>query len=216
MQREGGAKWRGRQALAVSLVVLDVLAGCAATRRASEPVREASAGNANSAATPATNLTTLRTAYGERDDFFEVCESGRPEGLREVSRLAEAGNWDQVLVITQPWVKACPVDIIAHYLTAGALTELGRQAEAEEHIRWYRGLVESVLASGDGRTPETAFVVISVPEEYAVLRALDLRPVKQALQGGIDVFTVESGGGTGIIYFNPGAHFRRKARSLGE
>ncbi len=82
-------------------------------------------------------------------------------------------------------------------------------------MRWYRGLVESVLASGDGKSPQTAFTVISVGEEYAILRALNLRVESQALiEGHIDALTVEGEHGESTIYFNPAAHFRRLERAF--
>lgn len=167
---------------------------------------------------PATveEFTQLRATYGDRDDFAARCEAGRAQGMREVNRLAEAGNWEGVLAITMPWVRDCPVDVMGRHITAAALTQLGRSDEAHDHVLWYRGLIESVLTSGDGRAPQTAFVVISVAEEYAVLRALQLQPQKQALlDGGIDAITVQSARGTGTIYFNPAAHFRRLERGAG-
>jgi hypothetical protein len=42
-------------------------------------------------------------------------------------------------------------------------------------------LVKSVLGSGDGKSPETAFVVIAIEEEYSVLAAFSLTLVSQAL-----------------------------------
>jgi hypothetical protein len=43
------------------------------------------------------------------------------------------------------------------------------------------GLVKSVLGSGDGKSPETAFVVIAIEEEYSVLATFSLTLVSQAL-----------------------------------
>ena len=163
------------------------------------------------------DFTRLRTLYGERTDFLEVCQSNRPGALEEASRLASNGDWEKILAKTEPWVKSCPVDVNAHYLAAGALLKLGREPEAQEHIRWYRGLMGSILTSGDGQAPETAYVVISIPEEYAVLRAVEVRPRQQErIDGGIDAFTVESAGGTSIIYFNPAADLRRRSRETGD
>jgi len=210
--QSGHRRW---QLLALLLAACGTLAGCAATTHPRTPDKDAPTSSATGAPPPAEDFTRLRTEYGEREDFFAICESGRPEGLREVSKFIEAHEWDHVLDVSQPWVKECPVDITAQMLTAAALTELGRKDEAQEHIRWYRGLVESVLASGDGRTPAQAYVVISISEEYAVLRALQLRPTKQALMGGgIDALTVESNTGPATVYFNPAAHFRRLDREL--
>lgn len=161
--------------------------------------------------TPSTphDFTRLRTEYGDRNDFFEVCEQDRP--LKRLSELAGQDLWEEVVAVSELWLRQCPVDIDAHLISATALRELGRLAESQHRVRWFRGLVDSILASGDGRTPQTAFVVISVPEEYSLLRALRLRPTSQSLAPGfIDALSVVSEkGSASTIYFNPAAHFRR-------
>jgi Domain of unknown function (DUF4919) len=172
------------------------------------PVPEPPEAASPPAAPPSVDFAGLRALYGERRDFYEICEQDRP--LETFFKLTGAQRWEELLAASQAWVEACPVDIDAHLFSGMALSKLGRVAESEEHRRWYRGLVESVLASGDGDSPETAYVVISVPEEYAVLRALGLRFQEQSLlEGGIDMMTVESESGTARIFFNPAAHFRR-------
>jgi hypothetical protein len=160
------------------------------------------------------DFARVRAEYGDREDFRELCENGRP--LKEFIELTNAGRFAEVLAISQPWVSKCPVDIDAHFVTAIALTELGKPHEAEKHIQWYRGLIDSVLASGDGKSAETAFTVISVEEEYAILRAVKLHRKSQALsQDKIDILTVEGESGESTIFFNPAAHFRRLNRALG-
>jgi hypothetical protein len=157
----------------------------------------------------------LREEYGERRDFFEICEADRP--LREWFERGNDGDWESVVTSSRAWLSHCPVDIDAHFVSAVALSQLDREAEAQEHARWFRGLLASVLGSGDGRTPHTAYAVISIPEEYAVLRALRLEFKQQALlDGRIDALTVEGASGRTTLYFDPAAHFRRLARELGK
>jgi hypothetical protein len=157
----------------------------------------------------------LREEYGERRDFFEICEADRP--LREWFERGDDGDWESVVTSSRAWLSHCPVDIDAHFVCAVALSRLDRESEAERHTRWFRGLLASVLGSGDGRTPKSAYSVISIPEEYAVLRALRLEFKQQALiDGRIDALTVEGASGRVTLYFDPAAHFRRLARELGE
>jgi hypothetical protein len=66
------------------------------------------------------------------------------------------------------------LEIEAHLLAASEYRATGDQAKAKYHESCARGLLDSVLRSGDGRTPGTAFAVISVAEEYAVRAALAL------------------------------------------
>lgn len=70
----------------------------------------------------------------------------------------------------------------------------------------------------DGRTPETAMVVIDVAEEYACMRYHDLRPLKPVLsrcgESPCDAVTVRDArsGEELTLYFDvsiPGNHQRR-------
>jgi hypothetical protein len=160
------------------------------------------------------DLGRLRAAYGGREDFAELCERNQPLG--EAFGLLEARSFAELLAVSTPWLESCPVDIDFHLLHAIALSMSGREAEANLHAQWWRGLIQSILASGDGETPQTAWVVISVGEEYAVLRALNLKRARQTLvEGNIDAMEVEGRDGSRILYFDPAAHFRRLEKSLG-
>jgi len=133
--------------------------------------------------------------------------------LRAAFRELGASDWPELLATATRWLDACPVDIDFHLLRSIALGELGRPAEAMQHAHWYHALVASVLDSGDGRTPATAWVVIYVAEEYALLRALGMREQRQTLvDGHIDAIEVESEGRTQTLYFDPATHFERLER----
>ena len=60
----------------------------------------------------------------------------------------------------------------AHTGAYYACDGLGKRAEAAYHRYAASGIIDSILASGDGMSPETAYVVISVPEEYVILSVL--------------------------------------------
>jgi hypothetical protein len=161
------------------------------------------------------DFTRLRTQYGERDDFRAVCEADRP--LHGMIDAANASHWQDALDAALPWLAHCPVDIDARVVAAMSLTQLGREREADDQKRWFHGLVDSILDSGDGKTKETAFVVISVPEEYSFLRAFGLAVTRQSLlDNRIDALVVEDESGKSTtVYFDPAAHFRRLGRELG-
>jgi hypothetical protein len=161
------------------------------------------------------DFLALRTEFGGRSDFRAVCEDGRP--VSEWNRAAEAQDWAALLASTSKWLDACPVDIDAHMLASVAHAQTDQHVEAGAHATWYRGLVDSILQSGSGRSATSPFVVISVPEEYAVLRALHLQPKGQSLlNGGIDAIEVTDADGTeAIMYFLPSAHWRRLEQEIG-
>lgn len=162
-----------------------------------------------------TDFSALRQELGWSDDFSRKCESGRPLG--DMVKLMNEGEWAAAAELALPWLDACPIDIRVHYYRAISLSELGQEDEATPHLEWTRGLMDSIFASGDGKTPQTAFVVVSIAEEYDVLSLLGLKRETQSLVGGgealLDQFEVtDEDGETHWIYFNPAAHFARLAR----
>jgi hypothetical protein len=54
-------------------------------------------------------------------------------------------------------------------------------SEKEKYHRYVTsGLIRSIMKSGDGIKPETAFLVITVNEEYVLLQVLGLKTESQA------------------------------------
>jgi hypothetical protein len=74
-----------------------------------------------------------------------------------------------------------PVDIDTHFLAYMANKGLGELDQADFHKKVFRGLVASILSSGDGKSMEKAWVVINTHEEYVVFRVLGYRPGDQSL-----------------------------------
>ena len=73
------------------------------------------------------------------------------------------------------------VDLDAHRVMQIACQELQDERKARFHEAVARGLLKSILDSGDGKSAATAYVVISVHEEYIVLQVLGLRPSGQSV-----------------------------------
>jgi hypothetical protein len=164
---------------------------------------------------PRPDFAALRAEWSQREDFVQRCEVDRP--MRAAFRHIEKKRWDELLALATPWSERCPVDLDAHVLRAIALEGLGREAEGAEHRIWARGLFEAVLASGDGKTPETAYQVIAVFEEYSMLRMFGWEPKQQSLVGGgIDALKVVAEGEERTVFFDPSASFRRMMRQFGE
>lgn len=153
----------------------------------------------------------LREAYGRREDFGDRCERNRPSD--DVATALIDKDFGKVVSIATSWLERCPIDAQLHLYLAAALAERGRKVESDQHKKWFLGLTDSVLSSGDGKAPETAYRTISVPEEYAVLIRLRLQPESQALLDGpyqVDALTVvDEQGNRHTKYFNPAWHFIR-------
>jgi hypothetical protein len=100
------------------------------------------------------------------------------------------------------------VNMDGHFVAYAANKELGAADKAEFHRTVFRGLVNSIVHSGDGKSVETAWVVINTHEEYVVFRALGYRPGEQSLMNkdghSYDVMKVKSveDGTEATFYFN--------------
>lgn len=96
----------------------------------------------------------------------------------------------------------------AHVAKSICFAAQGDTQKAQFHKAVYLGLINSILAGGDGSKPETAYVVVTVEEEYAVMKALGFTVWAQAItrQGGhtFDILsaTNEKTKQTGKFYFN--------------
>lgn len=160
----------------------------------------------------------LREEIGWSDEWYARCDEDRP--LQAMVESMRAGDWDEAVGTGRAWLEACPIDITFHYYMGISLSESEREAEGQVHFTWLDGLLNSILASGDGRTEDSPLVVISTSEEYDVLRVLGLRPVGQSLvfheEVPLDQLDAESEAGDQFtIFFNPAAHFARLDKALG-
>jgi Domain of unknown function (DUF4919) len=106
------------------------------------------------------------------------------------------------------------VDMDAHAVEAAAHREIQETEKADFHQAVFSGLLKSITDSGDGKSKKSAFVVISVDEEYVVLRILGLRPNKQSVAHdgahSYDVMeTIDLASGNAVtLYFNVDIPFK--------
>jgi len=155
------------------------------------------------------DFLALREAYGARADFGARCEDREVSG--KASAALVANRFGEVVDLTGSALARCPVWIQLHLWRTAALRALGRQTESDLHKRWVLGLLDTIFASGDGKTSQTPYVTISTTEEYAVLSRLGLTPQQQFLTGDmLDVIVATDESGDRVsVYFNPKWHFIR-------
>lgn len=73
------------------------------------------------------------------------------------------------------------VDMNAQFVEFIAYRELQDSKRSDFHKAVFDGLLRSITDSADGKSLKTAYVVISVDEEYVVLRVLGLTPSQQSV-----------------------------------
>ncbi len=158
----------------------------------------------------------LRLEFGKREDFLKRCELNRKG--KEFMKEVEASRFDVAAHMASGWAEGCMVDAQSHLWAANAYWELGNKEESDLHMKWFFGITDSALKSGDGRSANTPIVTISVSEEYAVLARLGLEPVRQSLVAGppaLDLIEAKNKDGKKFkVYFNPYWHFVRLAHEF--
>ena len=162
------------------------------------------------------DFDALRLAYARRVDFNQRCETSKP--TKAWATAQQANDFAAAYDIAEKWLETCPVSEAVHLWAIASAKPLGDSAKIELHKRWYFGLLRSALATGDGKTPATAWKTISVAEEYSILISMQLKAEKQRLLMNpmVDGLTARPvGGGDPVeLYFNPEWHFVRLQHSL--
>jgi hypothetical protein len=122
----------------------------------------------------AADFQELRLAYTETPQYNPYGGVKLDYGKQMVDAY-KAGQNDKALEYAAAILKDNYVDIDAHMISAMVYKRTGN-AEREKYHRFITGgLIKSIMKSGDGIKPETAFWVISVNEEYVLLQALGLK-----------------------------------------
>ena len=125
------------------------------------------------------DYTAFRTAY-VASPKYEPYGAARLLVI-QMKKAFTAGDCPAAMAHAKEIFEVNLVQIDAHYVTAVCQRKAGNEEEARRAHAMLMGLVKSVLGSGDGKSPETAFVVIAIEEEYSVLAAFSLTLVSQAL-----------------------------------
>jgi Domain of unknown function (DUF4919) len=128
---------------------------------------------------PAVDFQALRLAYTETKAYGPY--GGDAEARKNMFAALRANEYSKVLDRAMEILSHNYMDIMGHFGAFVANRELGHADKSTYHRYVFEGLVNSIKNSGDGKTPETAFVVISTDEEYALFNYLGLRPSGQAL-----------------------------------
>jgi hypothetical protein len=90
-------------------------------------------------------------------------------------------NYEEVLKIADSVLAKNFVEVNAHMAAQIAYQETGNAERAQFHKFMADGLLNSIKSTVDGKSPQTAFEVISINEEYGLMRSMKLRPVGQSL-----------------------------------
>lgn len=169
---------------------------------------------------PAVDYTALRQAY-VRSPGYDGYGMSWADKRKAFAANGESRDCAKGLALSADILKIDYTYTVAHLLRSVCLRQQGDLAGSEREKFIFRGLLQSVLASGDGNSPKTALVVFTMAEERFVLSYFDLTEKMQALvvDGGhnfdrIDAVEAKTGKPK-TLYFNVDAMFGSLSRQLG-
>ncbi len=141
------------------------------------------------------DFAKLRMAFTATKDYsYNGLDS---KERSKMSNLVSDKDYKGALKAAEKILKSEYVNLNAQYVAYVANTELKNTDKAEFHKAVLLGLLSSIKQNNDGLSVATPYYVITIEEEYAVLRFLGLMMKSQSLQHAdghtFDVFTVVDG-----------------------
>lgn len=153
------------------------------------------------------DFTELRLAYTQSTEY-DPYSPPDDNTLTALATALDAGDLQGAIDAIGHLLTSRYLDIEAHTYATSVYKQLGDEVKSTYHKLFAEGLVRSIMQSGNGRSYQTAFVVVDVAEEYALLKVLGIDSAPQSLReyGGhhFDVFEIHNAhtGETTETYFN--------------
>lgn len=155
----------------------------------------------------AKKATELRMAYAASAEYNPY-DTKISDIRRAAIELQSKKKFPEAIAEAQKGLARSKYNIDLLIILATCYRTLGDVANADKSRELWMSLLDSVLRSGDGHDYATAFKVISVDEEYSLLRVLQLEVTNQSLESHdgsqFDVMSVKSAksGQEHVLYFN--------------
>ncbi len=152
-----------------------------------------------------TDYHSLRMAYARSPEYAPYTHD--LEGVERLRDALQSGDLEAALLAVGRLLAFNYLDIEAHMAADYVYTMQGDAGRSTYHRTFARGLIDAIGATGDGRSPVTAYIVLNIPEEYTFMRLSGFTPGKQSLvtQNGheFDMFEVQDPESQASeVYFN--------------
>ena len=124
------------------------------------------------------NFLALRLSYIDTDLF--VPYGGDKKKLRKkVLNAFQKKKYKKVLKLAEKVFETDFVDMHTHYMCMLASKKLEKSEKADFHEFIVTGLVDSITMGSNGKTPETAYNIITTREENFILTILGFTTVRR-------------------------------------
>jgi uncharacterized protein DUF4919 len=127
-----------------------------------------------------TNYTALRLSYVQSDGYDPYSTRTRPL-FEDTWQALSAKDCEGAIAKSNELLRIDFTRIVVHALRSDCFDQLGDSANASRELAIGRGLAASLLASGDGKSPSTAYIVVTLNEEAFVLHQLGVKQQQQSL-----------------------------------
>jgi len=147
----------------------------------------------------------LRDAYAASAGYEPYFRGGKDE--KSLTEALKASDCAKVLYAANRLLDSNFTNITAHVYAASCAKKLNDESSSQYHRKVALGLLASIARSGNGQAPQSAYVVVSVDEEYAFLSTAGYRIKDQSLvqfgQHECDAIeVVDANGAPKTVYFN--------------
>lgn len=122
----------------------------------------------------AADFVALREAYRTSEAYRPIKHIPQSK-LLQITNSAD--SYVDVISTCENILKANPMDLEARMMLAHAQEHLGESAEKTHQFA--EGLLDAILASGDGKSLETAWVLLSNHEAWTVMRVFGMKATDQ-------------------------------------
>ena len=118
------------------------------------------------------DFTRFRIAFTETPAYTGMMMAA----YQALWRPLNGGNFAEAIAVAEKVLAQNFTEPNAHMVAAIAYLQTGQREQADLHRFIASGLLQSIASKGDGKTPETAYEVVDISEEYAFVRSLNLQP----------------------------------------
>ena len=128
-----------------------------------------------------TDFKELRLAYTKSPEYTPHSDIPQIELRKSAYNALNQEDLQMAINLANRMLELNYLDIDAHLIAATSCGKIGDETRSTYHWRFTKGLLGSILQSGDGQSCQTAFTVINAAEEYNVLSFLGAELISQSL-----------------------------------
>lgn len=125
------------------------------------------------------------------------------ENFDKFKKHYQTQDYEKALPIALKMIKKDPFNMQMTFKTAVCYHYLKDEVNKVKMLNRYDNIMLTIFESGDGKTEETAFVVMRVNDEYELMSTLKVENTSQSLVGYCDMMSLkENELGIDKLYFN--------------